>query len=63
MDALHGRKGALGDSHPTITDNYFHLGVSLCESGQQDKALKCMEQALNVYAGEGKDVHDVEMIA
>jgi tetratricopeptide (TPR) repeat protein len=63
LGVLRGRKRALGESHPTVADTYFHLGVSLRESCQQDKAFKCMKQALNIYVGEGKDMHDVEMIA
>ncbi|KAG7340127.1 tetratricopeptide repeat protein [Nitzschia inconspicua] len=63
LGVLRGRKRALGDSHPTVADTYFHLGVSLRESNQQDKAFKCMKQSLNIYVGEGKDMHDVEMIA
>jgi tetratricopeptide (TPR) repeat protein len=63
LGVLRGRKRALGDSHPTVADTYFHLGVSLRESGQREKAFKCMKQALNIYVGEGKDMHDVEMIA
>jgi tetratricopeptide (TPR) repeat protein len=63
LGVLRGRKRALGECHPTVADTYFHLGVSLRESNQQDKAFKCMKQALNIYVGEGKDMHDVEMIA
>jgi tetratricopeptide (TPR) repeat protein len=63
LGVLRGRKRVLGESHPTVADTYFHLGVSLRESNQQDKAFKCMKQALNIYVGEGKDMHDVEMIA
>lgn len=63
LGVLRGRKRALGEMHPTVADTYFHLGVSLRESNQQDKAFKCMKQALNIYVGEGKDMHDVEMIA
>ncbi|MGK3743617.1 MAG: tetratricopeptide (TPR) repeat protein, partial [Bacillariaceae sp.] len=63
LGVLRGRKRALGDSHPTVADTYYHLGVSLRESNQEDKAFKCMKQALNIYVGEGKDIHDVEMIA
>lgn len=63
LGVLRGRKRALGEAHPTVADTYFHLGVSLRESGQEDKAFKCMKQALNIYVGEGKDMHDVEMIA
>lgn len=63
LGVLRGRKQALGEFHPTVADTYYHLGVSLRESGQEEKALKCMKQALNIYVGEGKDMHDVEMIA
>jgi tetratricopeptide (TPR) repeat protein len=63
LGVLRGRKRALGEAHPSVADTYFHLGVSLRESGQQEKAFKCMKQALNIYVGEGKDMHDVEMIA
>lgn len=63
LGVLRGRKRNLGESHPTVADTYFHLGVSLRESGQKEKAFKCMKQALNIYVGEGKDMHDVEMIA
>ena len=63
LGVLRGRKRELGESHPTVADTYFHLGVSLRESGQQEKAFKCMKQSLNIYVGEGRDMHDVEMIA
>ncbi|KAL3942062.1 MAG: hypothetical protein SGBAC_003690 [Bacillariaceae sp.] len=63
LGVLRGRKHALGESHPTVADTYFHLAVSLRESGQEDKAFKCMKQALNIYVGEGKNMHDVMMIA
>jgi len=63
LGVLRGRKRVLGDAHPTVADTYFHLGVSLRESKQYDKAFKCIKQALNIYVGEGKDIHDVQMIA
>jgi len=63
LGVLRGRKRVLGDIHPTVADTYFHLGVSLRESNQHDKAFKCIKQALNIYVGEGKDIHDVQMIA
>jgi tetratricopeptide (TPR) repeat protein len=63
LGVLRGRKRTLGEFHPTVADTYFHLGVSLRDSGQQEKAFKCMKQSLNIYVGEGKDMHDVEMIA
>ena len=63
LGVLRGRKRILGDAHPTVADTYFHLGVSLRESKQHDKAFKCIKQALNIYVGEGKDMHDLQMIA
>jgi len=63
LGVLRGRKRVLGDAHPTVADTYFHLGVSLRESNQRDKAFKCIKQALNIYVGEGKDIHDLQMIA
>eukprot|EP00536_Pseudo-nitzschia_multiseries_P007244 jgi/Psemu1/256085/estExt_Genewise1Plus.C_1670050 len=63
LGVLRGKKRALGGSHPTIADTYFHLGVSLRQSNQRDKAFKCIKQALNIYVGEGKEIHDVQMIA
>ncbi|VEU38317.1 unnamed protein product [Pseudo-nitzschia multistriata] len=63
LGVLRGKKRALGGSHPTIADTYFHLGVSLRQSNQFDKAFKCIKQALNIYVGEGKEIHDVQMIA
>mmetsp|Transcript_29229 Transcript_29229/g.79098 ORF Transcript_29229/g.79098 Transcript_29229/m.79098 type:complete len:795 (+) Transcript_29229:93-2477(+) len=63
LGVLRGKKRALGGNHPTIADTYFHLGVSLRQSNQRDKAFKCIKQALNIYVGEGKEIHDVQMIA
>ena len=63
LGVLRGRKRLLGETDPTIADTYFHLGVSLRESNQYDKAFKCIKQALNIYVGEGKDMHDLQMIA
>jgi len=63
LGVLRGRKRVLGEAHPAVADTYFHLGVSLRESNQYDKAFKCIKQALNIYVGEGKDIHDVQMIA
>eukprot|EP00980_Cylindrotheca_fusiformis_P011714 scaffold2783_cov129-Cylindrotheca_fusiformis.AAC.15 len=63
LGVLRGRKRAFGEYHPTVADTYYHLGISLRESGQEEKSFKCMKQALNIYVCEGKDMHDVEMIA
>ena len=63
LGVLRGRKRILGETDPTVADTYFHLGVSLRESNQNDKAFKCIKQALNIYVGEGKDMHDLQMIA
>jgi len=63
LGILRGRERTHGESHPIVADTYFHLGFALRESGQPDKAFQCMKQALNIYVGEGKDMHDVGMIA
>ncbi|KAI2513751.1 hypothetical protein MHU86_534 [Fragilaria crotonensis] len=63
LGVLRARKDLHGDSHPIVADTYLQLGIALRENKQQDKAMKCMKQALSIYVGEGKDMHDVGMIA
>jgi tetratricopeptide (TPR) repeat protein len=63
LGVLRGRKRALGECHAIVADTYFDLGVSLRQTGQRDKAFKCMKRALNIYVGEGKHMRDIEMIA
>lgn len=63
LGVLRGKKKLLGDFHPGVAEAYFQLGVALRENGQFDKAYKCMKHALSIYVGEGKDMHDVRMIA
>jgi tetratricopeptide (TPR) repeat protein len=63
LGVLRARKDLHGESHPIVADTYLHLGIALRENKQQDKAMKCMKQALSIYVGEGKDMHDVGMIA
>ena len=63
LGVLRGRKDIYGDSDPIVADTYLQLGIALRENSQQDKAMKCMKQALSIYVGEGKDMHDVGMIS
>jgi tetratricopeptide (TPR) repeat protein len=63
LGVLRGRKTSMGEAHPLVAQTYLELGIALRENSQPDKALKCMRQALSVYVGEGKDMHDVGMIA
>ncbi len=63
LGVLRGKKKLLGDFHPGVAEAYYQLGVALRENGQYDKAYKCMKHALSIYVGEGKDMHDVRMIA
>eukprot|EP00542_Grammatophora_oceanica_P019146 CAMPEP_0194027342 /NCGR_PEP_ID=MMETSP0009_2-20130614/1503_1 /TAXON_ID=210454 /ORGANISM="Grammatophora oceanica, Strain CCMP 410" /LENGTH=765 /DNA_ID=CAMNT_0038666377 /DNA_START=7 /DNA_END=2304 /DNA_ORIENTATION=- len=63
LGVLRGRKASVGLSHPRVADAYFQLGMALSDTGQADKAIKCMKQALAIYVGEGKNMRDVGMIA
>ena len=63
LTVLRGRKALYGESDPMIARTYYHLGGALRENDQLDKAMKCLKHALSIYVGEGKDMHDVGMIA
>jgi tetratricopeptide (TPR) repeat protein len=63
LGVLRGRKINHGDDHLLVGETYFRLGRTLRETGQTDKALKCMKEALPIYIGKGVEISDVEMIA
>jgi tetratricopeptide (TPR) repeat protein len=63
LGVLRGRKINLGDDHLMVGETYYELGRTLRETGQSDKALKCMKEALPIFVGSGVEMHDVEMIA
>eukprot|EP00977_Amphora_coffeiformis_P000465 scaffold115_cov172-Amphora_coffeaeformis.AAC.11 len=63
LGVLRGRKMSFGEDHLKVAETYFKLGHTLRQSGQQEKALKCMKEALPIYVSKGVEVVDVEMIA
>lgn len=63
LGVLRGRKINLGNDHLQVGEIYYKLGHSLRETGQLEKALKCMKEALPIYVGKGVEMYDVEMIA
>lgn len=63
LGVLRGRKINFGEDHLKVAETYFKLGHSLRHSGQQEKALKCMKEALPIFVSKGVELNDVEMIA
>ena len=63
LGVLRGRKIIHGESHLKVGEIYCRLGHALRETGQLEKALKCMKEALPVYVGQGVEMEDVEKIA
>lgn len=63
LGVLRGRKLNYGEDHLKVAETYFKLGHSLRQSGQQEKALKCMKEALPIFVSKGVELEDVEMIA
>ena len=63
LGVLRGRKMNFGDDHLKVAETYFKLGHTLRHSGQQEKALKCMKEALPIFVSKGVEMSDVEMIA
>jgi len=63
LGVLRGRKINLGDENLQVGETYFKLGHALRQTGQLDKALKCMKESLPIFVGKGVEMHDVEMIA
>jgi tetratricopeptide (TPR) repeat protein len=63
LGVLRGRKINLGSDHLQVGEIYYKLGHSLRLTGQLEKALKCMKEALPIYVGKGVEMVDVEMIA
>ena len=63
LGVLRGRKINHGDDHLLVGETYYKLGHSLRESGQHDKALKCLKEGLPIFVNKGVEINDVEMIA
>jgi tetratricopeptide (TPR) repeat protein len=63
LGVLRGRKIHHGEDHLLVGETYCKLGHALRETGQLEKALKCMKEALPIYVGKGVEMNDVEKIA
>jgi tetratricopeptide (TPR) repeat protein len=63
LGVLRGRKIHFGEDHLLVGEAYFKLGHALRQSGQREKALKCMKEALPIFVSKGVEMNDVEMIA
>ena len=63
LGVLRGRKINFGDDHLQVAETYYKLGHALRESGQYEKALKCLKEGLPIYVNKGVEINDVEMIA
>jgi tetratricopeptide (TPR) repeat protein len=63
LGVLRGQKIHLGEDHLHVGETYCKLGHALRHTGQLDKALKCMKEALPIFVGKGVEMHDVEKIA
>jgi len=63
LGVLRGRKIHHGEDHLLVGEIYCKLGHALRETGQLEKALKCMKEALPIFVGKGVEMHDVEKIA
>lgn len=63
LGVLRGRKIHYGEDHLLVGETYCRLGHALRETGQLDKALKCMKEALPIYVGKGVEMNDIAKIA
>mmetsp|Transcript_22607 Transcript_22607/g.49349 ORF Transcript_22607/g.49349 Transcript_22607/m.49349 type:complete len:749 (+) Transcript_22607:96-2342(+) len=63
LGVIRGRKINFGDDHLEVAETYYRLGHALRESGQYDKALKCLKEGLPIFVNKGVEVNDVKMIA
>ena len=64
MGVLDSKKRMLGNTDPSLADNYLDLGVCLQQNGDLNKASKCLKLALTLCVGaNGKDTRDSGTIA
>ena len=63
LGVLRGRKIRLGEDNLVVGEAYYKLGRALRETGQHEKALKCMKEALPIFVSKGVEMQDVERIA
>ena len=63
LGVLRGRKAVHSSEALIVGETYYKLGRALRKTGQLDKALKCMKEALPVYVNKASEVEDANMIA
>jgi tetratricopeptide (TPR) repeat protein len=63
LGVLRARKILRGADSLSVGETYFRLGHSLRETGQFDKALKCLKEALPIFVGQGVEMNDMKMVA
>lgn len=63
LGVLRGQKIHLGEDNLQVGETYYKLGHALRQTGQLEKALKCMKEALPIFVGKGIEMQDVERIA
>jgi len=63
LGVLRGQKAMQSPENLVVGDAYYKLGCSLRQTGQHDKALKCMKEALPLYISLTTEVDDASRIA
>lgn len=63
LGVLRARKILRGSDSLAVGETYFRLGHSLRETGQFEKALKCLKEALPIFVGQGVEMNDMKMVA
>lgn len=63
LGVLRGRKQIHGSENLIVSETYYDLGRTLRQTGQLDKALKCMKEALPVFVTHASAVDEAVMIA
>jgi tetratricopeptide (TPR) repeat protein len=63
LGVLRGRKVINGSQDLVVGETYYRLGCALRQTGQLDKALKCMKEALPVFVNKASEVNDANLIA
>lgn len=63
LGVLRGRKANQGPASLIVGETYYRLGRILRRTGQLEKALKCMKEALPLFVNKAVELADAEMIA
>lgn len=63
LGVLRSRKIHHGPDHIAVGETYYYLGKSLRKTGQFEKALKCLKEALPIFVGQGVEINDIKMVA